>query len=104
MKTITKKRPPRTTPTGTEPWTRPELLGVVVDTDRMEVEIKPERRDALKEEIRIILDVTGKLPPGQASKLKGKLYFAATTFFGRTGRAFLGPSQSVSTRSESHTT
>ena len=83
--------PPETTPEGKEPWTRPELLGVLVDFDKMEVEIKAERRDDISKEIVNILDVEKRLPPGQASKLKGKLQFASTTFFGRTGRAFMRP-------------
>ena len=56
----------------------------------MEIEIKPERRDDIKAEIAEILR-TATLPPGQASKLKGKLYFASTTFVGRTGKAFMRP-------------
>ena len=83
--------PPSTTPPGKEPWTRPELLAVVVDFDSMEVEIKPERRDDISKEIVGILDVDKCLAPGHASKLKGKLQFATTTFFGRTGRAFMRP-------------
>ena len=73
-----------------EPWTRPELLGVIIDLDRHEAQIKPKRRELLLGEINAILEPScRKLSPGQASKLRGKLQFTTSTLFGRTGRAYM---------------
>ena len=73
-----------------EPWTKPELLGVVFDLDRFEAQIKPKRRTALLEQIDAILK-SELLTSGQASKLKGKLLFTTCSLFGRVGRAFIRP-------------
>ena len=52
--------------------------------------ILPERRDALVAACREVLQV-GRLSSGAAASLRGKLYFAATTAYGRVGRAALQP-------------
>ena len=77
-------------PNPAEPWTRPELLGFILDLDRMEVQIKPQRRERLLAEIAEIRS-SGRLTPGQASKLRGKLQFTTCSLFGRTGRAQMRP-------------
>ena len=77
-------------PNPAEPWTRPELLGVIFDLDRMDAQIKPQRRERLLAEIAEIRS-SGRLTPGQASKLRGKLQFTTCSLFGRTGRAQMRP-------------
>jgi len=73
-----------------EPWTSPELLGVILDLDKMEVRVKPKRRELLLGEIDSIMK-NDRLTPGQASKLRGKLQFTTCTLYGRTGRAYMRP-------------
>ena len=50
----------------------------------------PERRDALVASCCEILK-SGRLSSGAAATLRGKLYFAVTTAYGRVGRAALQP-------------
>ena len=50
----------------------PTILGVVHDLDEYKIKIKPERKAALIDEIKKILE-DGSLTPGHAGKLKGKL-------------------------------
>ena len=59
-----------------------DLLGVSLDCVSGRLEIKLELRAILRE---------GKLAPGAAAKLRGKLQFVAGHFAGRHGRAFLAP-------------
>ena len=73
---------------GRKPWQEPELLGVILDLERREVRITEDRKRKIQTELREIL-ADDRLTPGQASKLKGKLGFASSTVFGRTGRAFM---------------
>ena len=73
-----------------EDFQLPELLGVQFDLQKMQVKIKPDRRERLKAEIAGILKV-GILTGGHASKLKGKLQFAGCSLFGKIGRSFLRP-------------
>ena len=66
----------------------PTILGVVHDLDEYKIKIKPERKAALIDEIKKILE-EGSLTPGHAGKLKGKLQFGAGQIWGKFGRAFL---------------
>ena len=64
------------------------MLGVIFDLERNEDRITPDRRERLVAEIQAILK-DRRLTPGHASKLRGKLGFATSTTYGRTGRAFM---------------
>jgi hypothetical protein len=69
----------------------PRVRGVVGEQGNsgaaMTVEIDPQRRDDLLKEIKEISQ-RGRLSPTEAGKLKGRLLFAATQLWGKTGRAF----------------
>ena len=70
-------------------------LGVTHDLSRvpaglMRVAIVPERRRQLVDICRGVLR-SGHLSHGAAASLRGKLFFAATTAYGRVGRAALQP-------------
>jgi hypothetical protein len=65
-----------------------EILGVGYDLQLGVLHIKDKRKVELSDEINQALRER-KLSSGQAAKLKGKLMFAASQFWGRTGRAFL---------------
>jgi len=71
-------------------WKDPELLGVGFDLDGLQVKIKDGRRVDLRAEIEDILK-RRTLSPGQAAKLKGRLFFLTCSLFGRIGRAFMRP-------------
>ena len=65
-----------------------EILGVQYDLKKLVLRITAKRRRDLINEIgQIIHD--NSLTPAAAAKLKGKLSFAATTLWGKVGRAFL---------------
>ena len=66
----------------------PTILGVTYNLERMQLEIKDDRKRDLTEEIGSILE-SDQLDPGTAGKLKGKLMFGASQLWGKVGRAFL---------------
>ena len=66
----------------------PAILGVTYNLEQMQLEIKPERKAELIEELDQVLQ-TKLLDPGAAGKLKGKLMFGASQLWGKVGRAFL---------------
>ena len=66
----------------------PTILGVTYNLDKMQLEIKEDRRADLISEISSILE-SGLLDPGTAGKLKGKLMFGASQLWGKVGRAYL---------------
>eukprot|EP00435_Cladocopium_sp_Y103_P009665 s1508_g2.t1 len=66
----------------------PTILGVTYNLEAMQLEIKPDRKAEIAQEIDAILD-SGLLDPGTAGKLKGKLMFGASQLWGKVGRAFL---------------
>ena len=66
----------------------PTILGVTHNYREMKVEIKAERKAELVEEILGILRREF-LTAGEASKIKGKLQFAAAHFWGKIGRPFM---------------
>ncbi len=70
------------------PWKDPDLLGVRFDLAKFEVKVKPGRKAEIEEEIRAIL-LSGRLAPGHASKLKGRLFFLTCSLFGRIGRSLM---------------
>ena len=74
----------------TEFGQRFDLLGVILDCVSGRLEIKQTRKDNLEVELRAILR-EGKLAPGAAAKLRGKLQFVAGHFAGRHGKAYLAP-------------
>ena len=74
----------------TEFGQRFDLLGVSLDCVSGRLEMKLTRKDNLEAELRAILR-EGRLAPGAAAKLRGKLQFVAGHFAGRHGRAFLAP-------------
>jgi len=55
----------------------PTILGVTYNLEKLQLEIKPERKDEIASEIDSILQ-SGLLDPGSAGKLKGKLMFGAS--------------------------
>ena len=70
-------------------------LGVQNDFSRVPdgfsiLRILPERQDALVDACRGFLK-SGSMSHGQAASLRGKLYFAATSAYGKVGRAALQP-------------
>ena len=65
-----------------------EILGVQYDLKKLVLQITPQRRRDLVNEVDQILRADS-LTPAAAAKLKGKLNFAATTLWGKVGRAFL---------------
>ena len=65
-----------------------EILGVTYDLWGMLLQIKDKRKRELVHEIESILK-DDLLDPGHAGKLKGKLMFAGSQLWGKTGRAFL---------------
>ena len=65
-----------------------EILGVAYDLWGMLLQIKDKRKRELVYEIESIL-TDDHLDPGHAGKLKGKLMFAASQLWGKTGRACL---------------
>ena len=69
---------------------KPIVLGVTYDLDRLELAIKDDRKEELVSLIDSILE-SGSLDPGSAGKLKGKLMFGASHLWGKVGRAFLRP-------------
>ena len=69
---------------------KPVVLGVTYDLDRLELAIKDDRKEELVSLIDSILE-SGSLDPGSAGKLKGKLMFGASHLWGKVGRAFLRP-------------
>eukprot|EP00435_Cladocopium_sp_Y103_P034728 s2383_g9.t1 len=77
---------------GFEPHSRdsrcPTILGVTYNLEAMQLEIKPDRKVELNQEIDAILS-TKLLDPGTAGKLKGKLMFGSSQLWGKVGRAFL---------------
>ena len=77
---------------------KPTILGVTYNLDEWILEIKPDRRRDLLEEIDSILSANV-LEPGHAGKLKGKLMFGASQLWGKVGRAFL---RSISERQYAH--
>jgi hypothetical protein len=68
--------------------TSPRILGIRYDLPNFVLEVVEERKADLVAEIREILRLRT-LAPGAAGKLKGKLSFAASQFWGKIGRAFL---------------
>ena len=66
----------------------PTILGVTYNLEAMVLEIKPDRRTDLIDELDEIL-AANVLEPGNAGKLKGKLMFGASQLWGKIGRAFL---------------
>ncbi len=66
----------------------PTILGVTYNLEQMVLEIKPDRKKDLLDEIDAILQ-SDYLDPGAAGKLKGKLMFGASQLWGKVGRAFL---------------
>ena len=64
------------------------ILGIEYNFDKMLLGLLDQRRKDLLEEIDHCID-TGRLEPGQAGKLKGKLQFVASHYRGRYGRSFL---------------
>jgi len=69
------------------------FLGVITDftwwaSGLVLLRIKPERRQKLLTALRGVLS-KGTLTSGEASSLRGKLYFSCTTAFGKIGRAAL---------------
>ena len=70
---------------------KPVILGVQYDLEALVIRLTEERKEDLLTEIEAILEADqgrGKLLPAQASKLRGKLGFGATHFWGKVGRAF----------------
>eukprot|EP00435_Cladocopium_sp_Y103_P019288 s2614_g4.t1 len=66
----------------------PTILGVTYNLEKLQLEIKPERKEEIASEIDSVLK-SGLLDPGSAGKLKGKLMFGASQLWGKVGRAFL---------------
>ena len=66
----------------------PTILGVTYNLEKLQLEIKSDRKDEIASEIDSILK-SGLLDPGSAGKLKGKLMFGASQLWGKVGRAFL---------------
>ena len=64
------------------------ILGIEYRFAQMQLGLFKQRRADLLEEIDTCLN-TGRLEPGHAGKLKGKLQFVASHFRGRYGRSFL---------------
>ncbi|KAF4751063.1 hypothetical protein FOZ63_014559, partial [Perkinsus olseni] len=73
-----------------EPSAEGKLLGILVkiDDDSITLDICPDRAKRLTKTIDDHLQ-SASITPTQASKLAGKLSFAATSFHSRCGRAFL---------------
>ncbi|KAF4702331.1 hypothetical protein FOZ62_017556, partial [Perkinsus olseni] len=73
-----------------EPSAEGKLLGILVriDDDSITLDICPERAKRLTKTIDDHLQ-SASITPTQASKLAGRLSFAATSFHSRCGRAFL---------------
>jgi hypothetical protein len=65
-----------------------DILGVTYDLELLILKIKESRKQEIAEEIARILEL-GFLEPGHAGKLKGKLTFGASQFWGKVCRAFL---------------
>ena len=65
-----------------------EVLGIDYDLAAMELRVKEKRRAALLEDIDRFLEANI-MSPQESAKLKGKLMFAASQFWGRLGRAFM---------------
>ena len=66
----------------------PVILGVAYDLKALLVGLKPSRKQDLLDEIEQILS-DKVLGPRQAARLRGRLEFASSHFWGRFGRAFL---------------
>jgi hypothetical protein len=67
---------------------RVDILGVHYNLDDMSLAVKESRKVELLEQIRDILK-TDQLHPSTAAKLKGKLQFASSQFWGRVGGHFM---------------
>ena len=68
--------------------TKVEILGILYDFEELVLRVKEKRRVGLIEDINRFL-LEDAMSPQEAAKLKGKLMFAASQFWGRLGRAFL---------------
>jgi hypothetical protein len=79
-------KPPKVQP----PTLNLRLLGIIFDLFLEEIRNTIERITKLKREIAEIRD-SGSLHPSKASKLRGKLGFTSSHFFGRVGRAAIRP-------------
>ena len=64
------------------------ILGVHYDLERFVLRVTEKRKQELLQLLRRILEDDW-LTPGEAGHLRGKLLFAASQLWGRTGRAFL---------------
>ncbi|KAF4682330.1 hypothetical protein FOZ60_010747 [Perkinsus olseni] len=73
-----------------EPAQRGKLLGLILSImdDHVELDLDPNRKDALLTEIHNTLQ-EGIMSPAQASSLAGKLNFASSAMFGKSGRSYL---------------
>ena len=69
-----------------------ELLGANIQfsTGHVRASLPPQKAATYQDELRKITS-TNRLSPGDAAKIRGKLGFAQTLMFGRTGRAMLQP-------------
>ena len=69
------------------PSTAHELLGAALGMggEGVEAKLPPQKRDALLQNLQSFLD-KGRMSPAEASKIRGKLGFAASLLYGRTGR------------------
>ena len=82
----------RTDPDKFQVSQEPVILGVKYDLPKLVLKLADQRKEDLLEEIEAIFEADGgrgKLLPAHASKLRGKLGFGATHFWGKIGRAFL---------------
>ena len=68
--------------------TKVEILGILYDLEELVLRVKEKRRLSLLEDIDRFLSEDC-MSPQEAAKLKGKLMFAASQFWGRLGRAFM---------------
>ncbi|KAF4682327.1 hypothetical protein FOZ60_010744 [Perkinsus olseni] len=73
-----------------EPAQRGKLLGLILSImdDHVELDLDPNRKDALLTEIHNTLQ-EGIMSPAQASSLAGELNFASSAMFGKSGRSYL---------------
>ncbi|KAF4647368.1 hypothetical protein FOL46_004362, partial [Perkinsus olseni] len=73
-----------------EPAQSGKLLGLILSImdDHVELDLDPNRKDALLTEIHNTLQ-EGIMSPAQASSLAGKLNFASSAMFGKSGRSYL---------------
>ena len=67
--------------------TNPTILGVTYDLVKMLLEVKEDRKEELIGIMREMMRAD-RMTPGEAAKLKGKLGFAGSHFWGKIGRCF----------------